>query len=106
MVADVTAGERRLAELSGDMFPTTRLQLSFGLHVIVTMGAFFALGFYGARFATGSNAWVGACLRLAVSARRRACEAGCRHMPLPRPQADGSVLLRAHVDFGCQDARA
>lgn len=58
MVADVTAEERRLGQLSSEMFPTTRLQLSFGLHVLVTMGTFFALGFYGGRFLTGSSTWV------------------------------------------------
>lgn len=62
MVADVTARERRLAALScaDGALATTRLQLSFGLHVVVTMGAFFALGFYGARMRTGSDAWAAA----------------------------------------------
>jgi hypothetical protein len=69
MVADVTAEERRLAELSSEMFPTTRLQLSFGLHVLVTMGTLFALGFYGLRYSTGSDTWVGG--RAEAAARRR-----------------------------------
>jgi hypothetical protein len=58
MVADITKEERRLDHLGSEMFPTTRLQLSFGLHVIVTMGAFFALGWYGLRWSTGSDTWV------------------------------------------------
>ncbi|GBF99028.1 thymic stromal cotransporter [Raphidocelis subcapitata] len=69
MVADVTAGERRAAELAeGEAFPTTRLQLSFGLHVVVTMGAFFALGYYGGAFLTGSQAWAAACGALGMAA--------------------------------------
>jgi hypothetical protein len=39
-------------------FPTTKLQLSFGLHVIVTMGTFFALGYYGGLFLLHSQTWV------------------------------------------------
>jgi hypothetical protein len=39
-------------------FPTTKLQLSFGLHVIVTMGTFFALGYYGGLILLHSQSWV------------------------------------------------
>jgi hypothetical protein len=39
-------------------FPTTKLQLSFGLHVLATMGAFFAAGFYGGRFVFRDESWV------------------------------------------------
>jgi len=58
MVADVTVNERRLEAFSSEMFPSTRLQLSFGLNVVVTMGAFCALGWIGMRWSTGSDAWV------------------------------------------------
>lgn len=68
MVADVTAGERRAAELSSELFPTTRLQLSFGLHVVVTMGTFFALGFYGGKFMFGSDTWAAVLGALGVAA--------------------------------------
>ena len=44
------------------LLPTTRLQLSFGLQVIVTMGAFFALGYYGGKSATGGSEAAGALL--------------------------------------------
>eukprot|EP00878_Enallax_costatus_P010619 GHUV01011094.1.p1 GENE.GHUV01011094.1~~GHUV01011094.1.p1 ORF type:complete len:223 (+),score=70.68 GHUV01011094.1:275-943(+) len=58
MVADVTLHEQQAAAVQDDpFFPTTKLQLSFGLHVIVTMGTFFALGYYGGRFLTRSDAW-------------------------------------------------
>lgn len=43
---------------TGAFFPTTRLQLSFGLHVLVTMGAFFAAGHYGGRWLLHSEAAV------------------------------------------------
>jgi hypothetical protein len=93
MVADVTAGERRLAELTADMFPTTRLQLSFGLHVVVTMGAFFALGFYGARFATGSDAWVGAGLGGRASWGER--RPGACHVCRPFRRASRALATRS-----------
>lgn len=59
MVADVTKDEQQAAAVRGDpFFPTTKLQLSFGLHVIVTMGTFFALGYYGGLFILHSQTWV------------------------------------------------
>lgn len=59
MVADITQDEQQAAAaLSDPFFPTTKLQLSFGLHVIVTMGTFFALGFYGGRLLTRNDSWV------------------------------------------------
>jgi hypothetical protein len=59
MVADIAGDEQAAAACGDAFFPTTRLQLSFGLHVIVTMGTFFALAFYAARFAFPHNAaWV------------------------------------------------
>jgi hypothetical protein len=44
------------------LLPSTRLQLSFGLQVVVTMGAFFALGYYGGKAATGGSVTGGALL--------------------------------------------
>lgn len=59
MVADVTPDEAAAAAAREDPFlPTTKLQLSFGLHVIVTMGTFFAVGWYGGRLLLHSNTWV------------------------------------------------
>jgi NADP-dependent 3-hydroxy acid dehydrogenase YdfG len=60
MVADVTTAEQQAAAALADpFFPTTKLQLSFGLHVIVTMGAFFALFYYAGRFLLPENkTWV------------------------------------------------
>ena len=59
MVQDITEKERYSKEQQQDnMFPTTKLQLSFGIHVLVTMGTFFALAYYAARFAKASQAWV------------------------------------------------
>lgn len=84
MVADVTATERRLAALGGELFPTTRLQLSFGAHVLVMMGTFFALGFYGARFVTGSDTWVSgsrAALCMLAGRGMDACEWGRAVLP-------------------------
>lgn len=55
MVADITKQEREMEDMRDALLPTTRLQLSFGLHVIVTMGTFFALGYYGVRLSGGGN---------------------------------------------------
>ncbi|KAF8065856.1 hypothetical protein HT031_002916 [Scenedesmus sp. PABB004] len=59
MVADVAAPEQAAAAAAaGDpLLPTTRLQVAFGVHVLVTMGAFFALGHYAGRILGGSDAW-------------------------------------------------
>eukprot|EP00775_Hariotina_reticulata_P013375 gene13375-13502_t len=63
MVADVTTAEQRAAAaLSDPFFPTTKLQLSFGMHVIVTMGAFFALFYYAGRFLMPENKTLAALL--------------------------------------------
>lgn len=53
-------------------FPTTKLQLSFGMHVIVTMGTFFALGYYGGLFLLNSQSWVSVycSMRLGVARER------------------------------------
>jgi hypothetical protein len=67
MVQDITEKERFSKEQQQDnFFPTTKLQLSFGLHVLVTMGTFFALAYYGARFAKASQAWVSSGCRVSV----------------------------------------
>lgn len=58
MVADITEAERGAEELRNSVLPTSRLQLSFGLHIIVMMGTFFALGYYGLAYATRSQVWV------------------------------------------------
>lgn len=63
MVADVTHDEQAAAAARQDpFFPTTKLQLSFGLHVIVTMGTFFALGYYAGHFVLRSQPMVRACV--------------------------------------------
>lgn len=54
MVADITRAEDAAEAMRG-LLPNTRLQLSFGMHVIVTMGTFFALGYFGARMAFKSQ---------------------------------------------------
>lgn len=56
MVADVTIAERRAAEKEG-LLPTTRLQLSFGLHVLAMMGTFYAMGYYAGRFLNQNELW-------------------------------------------------
>eukprot|EP00879_Flechtneria_rotunda_P012588 GHRR01013145.1.p1 GENE.GHRR01013145.1~~GHRR01013145.1.p1 ORF type:complete len:179 (+),score=83.48 GHRR01013145.1:1660-2196(+) len=62
MVADVTQSEQQAAAAMQDpLFPNTRLQLSFGLHVLVTMGTFYALGYFGARFLTRNKTWAALC---------------------------------------------
>ncbi len=58
MVADVTVKEREAEELKGSLLPTARLQLGFGLHVLVTMGTFFAVGYVGARYLGADDLWV------------------------------------------------
>ncbi len=58
MVADITQHERAAAAAKDSLLPSTRLQLSFGLHVIVTMGTFFALGYYGGNYVFGKQVWV------------------------------------------------
>lgn len=70
MVADVTKEEQQAAAAQQDpFFPTTKLQLSFGLHVIVTMGTFFALGYYGGKYILKHEALVSSrqlCSRVAA----------------------------------------
>jgi|APGre2960657404_1045060.scaffolds.fasta_scaffold73787_1 hypothetical protein len=57
MVEDITRDEVAAAAARNAVLPGTRLALSFGVHVLVTMGTFFALGYYGMSFATGSPTW-------------------------------------------------
>lgn len=59
MVSDVTQDEKAASDTREDpFFPTTKLQLSFGLHVIVTMGTFYALAYYGGLFILRDKTWV------------------------------------------------
>ncbi|KAF6254542.1 hypothetical protein COO60DRAFT_312342 [Scenedesmus sp. NREL 46B-D3] len=58
MVADVAQQEQQAAAAAQDpFFPTTKLQMSYGLHVLATMGAFSVLGYYAGRLLLNSNAW-------------------------------------------------
>jgi hypothetical protein len=59
MVADITENERKAEELRGSILPTSRLQMSFGAHVIVTMFTFWAVAYYGSKFYLSSDElWV------------------------------------------------
>lgn len=49
MVSDITAAERKADEQRGGLLPSTRLQLSFGAHVLVTMFTFWAVAYYGTK---------------------------------------------------------
>ena len=56
MVSDVTKAERDAeAFKQGGPLPTARLQGSFGLHVVVTMGTFYALMYYGSKEYLGAD---------------------------------------------------
>ncbi|GLI64005.1 hypothetical protein VaNZ11_007159 [Volvox africanus] len=60
MVADITVGERKAEELRGSILPTSRLQLSFGAHVLVTMFTFWALAYYGSKlYLSYDELWAG-----------------------------------------------
>lgn len=59
MVSDITAKEREAQEMRNSILPTFRLQASFGIHVIVTMGTFFAIGWYAGKVSFKSDAWAG-----------------------------------------------
>ncbi|GLC59731.1 hypothetical protein PLESTB_001527500 [Pleodorina starrii] len=50
MVADITESERKAEEMRNSILPTSRLQLSFGAHVLVTMFTFWAVAYYGSKF--------------------------------------------------------
>mmetsp|Transcript_5349 Transcript_5349/g.11701 ORF Transcript_5349/g.11701 Transcript_5349/m.11701 type:complete len:259 (-) Transcript_5349:407-1183(-) len=60
MVADITQPEREAEARRGEMLATTYLQFGFGVHVIVTMGTFFALGYVPAKYLFKlSETWAG-----------------------------------------------
>ena len=59
MVADITALDRLAEDSRNALLPSTRLQLSFGMHVIVTMGTFFLLGYYAGKLSFKSPLAVG-----------------------------------------------
>jgi hypothetical protein len=58
MVSDITVKERAAKANRNAILPTFRLQASFGLHVIVTMGTFFAIGWYAGKVSFDSPAAV------------------------------------------------
>ncbi len=61
MVSDITAAERKADEQRGGLLPSTRLQLSFGAHVLVTMFTFWAVAYYGTKmWFNYDELWVGA----------------------------------------------
>ncbi|GIL71870.1 hypothetical protein Vretimale_672 [Volvox reticuliferus] len=60
MVADITVRERKAEELRNSILPTSRLQLSFGAHVLVTMFTFWALAYYGSKlYLSYDELWAG-----------------------------------------------
>lgn len=60
MVSDITAAERKADEQRGGLLPSTRLQLSFGAHVLVTMFTFWAVAYYGTKmWFKYDELWVG-----------------------------------------------
>lgn len=78
MVSDVTQDENAAAATREDpFFPTTKLQLSFGLHVIVTMGTFYALAYYGGLFLLRDHTWVSHLQSHGVS--RTGCTGQCTY---------------------------
>ena len=58
MVADVTLNERRAAEASQVGFVTYKQQMSFGLHVIVMMAAFYMFGHIAGMALTNNKTYV------------------------------------------------
>ena len=58
MVADVTEGERRAKEASEGGLATYRQQISFGLHVLAMMGAFYLFGHLAGMAITTNRAYV------------------------------------------------
>jgi len=58
MVSDVTEGERRAAEASQGGFANYRQQLTFGLHVIVMMAAFYIFGHLAGMAITNNRTYV------------------------------------------------
>jgi hypothetical protein len=72
MVADITEKDREAEDRHNALFPTYRLQLSFGMHVIVTMGTFFLLGYYAGKLSFKSPTAV-SCSLLVVQSHCSAC---------------------------------
>lgn len=46
-------GERDAEAMKGEMLPTSRAQLTYGAHVLVTMFTLFSLGYYGSKHYLG-----------------------------------------------------
>lgn len=91
MVADITSEERGFeAARDAGFAPTTKLQLSFGLHVIVTMGTFFALGYYGGKLGTSNPAWVSCMASVCLCAGR-----SLQMDPLPMSERYGCTLYKS-----------
>ena len=66
MVADVTVAERKAADMKDAVLPTARLQIGFGLQVLVTMFTFFLLGYLGTKnLFSGNELWVRCLLAVA-----------------------------------------
>lgn len=61
MVADITVDERAAEERRKEILPNYRLQMTFGAHVIVTMGAFYAMAYYASRLVGASEVWALLC---------------------------------------------
>jgi hypothetical protein len=74
MVADITQAERKADEMRGALLPTSRLQLSFGAHVVVTMFTGWAATYYGTKYYLNfDDVWVSGSVSLQPSCIPRAC---------------------------------
>jgi hypothetical protein len=97
MVADVTVQERAAEALKEDaILPTARLQIGFGLQVLVTMGTFFILGYLGTKHCLGGDElWVrgrnsgnggeGSSGSVVCPVGCRACRGGTRYCKARQP---------------------
>ena len=63
MVADVTVGERKAAAASEGGFVTYKQQISFGIHVIAMMAAFYMFGHLAGMAITPNKTYVSAYLQ-------------------------------------------
>ena len=59
MVADITVAEQKAEDMKDAVLPTARLQIGFGLQVLVTMFTFFILGYIGMKQLGMDELWVG-----------------------------------------------
>ncbi len=60
MVHDITADERAAEDMQGALLPSSRLQIGFGLQVLVTMFTFYIAAYLATRHYLGaSELWVG-----------------------------------------------